>query len=162
MTNPRRNETHNQDDWFWPKVKKTESCWLWQASGVQGYGTVRFNGKKHRAHRVSYLFHFGGLPAGKPCVLHHCDTPACVRPDHLFAGTKKDNTQDMLRKRRARQNPDPTGENNGRAVLDWALVREIRRRYKDGQGGYTTLAREYGVTRGCIRDIVKLKTWIER
>jgi hypothetical protein len=159
MTNPRRNEVHNQDLWFWPKVQKGEGCWLWQASTAQGYGLVQFEGRKQKAHRVSYMLRVGEIPADKPCVLHSCDNPSCVNPDHLFVGTKKDNTQDMLRKGRDRHNPNSAGERNGRAVLVRADVETLRSRYAVGDGSYASLAQEYGVTKGCIRDIVKKRTW---
>lgn len=88
---------------FMAKVLKHENgCWLWQASGIPaGYGTFSVRGKKCRAHRVSYGLFVGPVPAEK-CVLHKCDTPKCVNPEHLFLGTHLDNVRDKIRKGRAR------------------------------------------------------------
>lgn len=90
---------------FWDKVSKTETCWLWTASTLQGgYGGFYFDGKLRKAHRIAYEQTFGAIPAGSgyhgTCVLHRCDNTKCVRPDHLFLGTNHDNVMDMLAKGR--------------------------------------------------------------
>lgn len=91
-------------DRFWEKVNKTETCWLWTASTQGGYGQIGHDIylRPVRAHRVSWELHYGPIPAGLD-VLHKCDNPPCVRPDHLFIGTALDNVQDMLRKERQPQ-----------------------------------------------------------
>lgn len=89
-------------DRFWTKVRKTESCWIWVGSkSRKGYGrigTEKFASAK-LAHRVSWEIHRGEIPTGA-LVLHHCDNPSCVRPDHLFLGSGADNNADMARKGR--------------------------------------------------------------
>jgi len=105
---------------FWAKVKTDGACWLWQGAvtGSQGYG--QFRGKSHHpemAHRVSWELAHGPLPDGK-WVLHRCDVPRCVRPDHLYLGTPWDNAQDSreagrirgVRARDTRGEFDPAGE----------------------------------------------------
>lgn len=95
----------NDSKRFWSKVNKSGDCWLWTASKRnKGYGAFVYvvDGEivQGRAHRFSWELHFGPIPEGL-CVLHKCDTPACVRPSHLFLGSKADNNRDMHEKGRS-------------------------------------------------------------
>jgi len=88
---------------FWSFVNKTDGCWIWTGStNKKGYGQMS-QGKRGlrplHVHRVSWEIHNGQIPDDQ-CVLHRCDNPACVRPDHLFLGTEKENTRDMMSKER--------------------------------------------------------------
>ena len=84
----------------------SNGCWLWQGhcESKAGYGQVSYNGKSVPAHRMFYAELVGPIPQGI-CVLHKCDVPQCVNPEHLFLGTQKDNTQDMISKGRKGVNP---------------------------------------------------------
>lgn len=83
---------------FWAKVKKGPGCWIWQgAQDWRGYG--RFGRPVGFAHRFSFQLHNGKIPAGA-VICHSCDNPSCVRPDHLWAGTRKDNQIDAAHKGR--------------------------------------------------------------
>jgi hypothetical protein len=83
-------------DVFLKHVSKTESCWLWTGGKhINGYGGFR----NKYAHRVSFELFKTKIPKGL-CVLHVCDVRHCVNPEHLWLGTKKDNTQDMIKKKR--------------------------------------------------------------
>lgn len=85
---------------FWEKVKKTESCWLWTgAQKIDGYGTCYYKGTNHQAHRVSWELLRGPIAPGL-FVLHECDNPPCVNPEHLKVGTQKQNMQDCARRGR--------------------------------------------------------------
>lgn len=92
---------------FWSKVNKSsipDECWLWTAATIGGgYGQIMgvVNGKRRPvyAHRVSWEMAFGPIPADL-YVLHRCDVPLCVNPDHLFLGTQGDNLADARAKGR--------------------------------------------------------------
>lgn len=85
---------------FWRRVEKTNGCWLWTGYKKKGYGTFMVKaGRCVRASRFSWELVNGLIPSGL-YVCHKCDTPACVRPDHLFLGTQADNLTDMKRKNR--------------------------------------------------------------
>lgn len=88
------------------RVEKTSSgCWEWTKTRLpKGYGLFRVLNQK-LAHRVSYTI-FHGPIFGELHVLHKCDNPPCVNPDHLFLGTPKDNTKDMIIKGRQALNPN--------------------------------------------------------
>lgn len=95
---------------FWERVQKTDGCWLWTGAqrkpqGKGGWGAYGHfcpkRGVRYFAHRFSWELHFGPIPSGR-MVCHECDNPTCVRPDHLFIGTQKDNMEDAKRKKRVR------------------------------------------------------------
>lgn len=149
---------------FWSKVEKTPSCWLWTATKLTSgfpYGMIGTDGTNKLAHRVSYELAYGGIPEGMN-VLHHCDNPSCVRPDHLFLGTQKENAHDMARKGRRRGGFDTInqdGERNRQAKVTTDMVRAIRRRYAQGDVYQAQLALEYGVSVTTVSQIISRKRW---
>jgi len=93
---------------FWERVLKTDSCWLWlQADGTVAdrYGRLRVGSRSDGTreellmHWYSWELHNGPRTPGLQ-ILHHCDTPPCVRPDHLYEGTVSDNTRDQVERGR--------------------------------------------------------------
>jgi hypothetical protein len=87
-------------DRFWSKVDQSGDCWIWTATrSGKGYGQFGVDGRLVIAHRWAYEAERGSIPPGL-FVCHRCDVPACVRPDHLFLGTAKENSEDMVRKGR--------------------------------------------------------------
>jgi len=130
-------------------------CWNWTLQiDRDGYGRVKYKGKKHGAHRISYLTFKGELIKGM-CICHHCDNPSCVNPDHLYQGTFADNNRDRARRGRSNQ----VGEANNGAKLTNKKVIEIRKKYKTGEYTQQGLADYYGVTQHAIWDIVHFNTW---
>lgn len=84
---------------FWEKVTQGPECWGWTGARTEaGYGMINVGGVATYAHRVSWDIANGD--AGQLYVLHSCDNPSCVRPDHLFLGTHQDNMVDMASKNR--------------------------------------------------------------
>lgn len=145
---------------FWSNVQKTETCWLWTGPQTDDhYGTVWSRALKgrHRAHRFVWYLTYGHLP-GEQVVCHACDTPLCVRPDHLWLGTLSDNSRDMWQKGRAIINPNK-GTANGRAKLTEADVRVIREKYATGTTSLPKLGKEYGVSVPVIHGIVRGTAW---
>jgi len=87
---------------FWGYVEKIAGidCWLWTGTqGRHGYGVFKVRPMMYRAHRIAYELIKGEIPLGLN-VCHKCDTPLCVRPDHLYVGTQKQNIGDSIRARR--------------------------------------------------------------
>ena len=156
---------------FWAKVVKTEQCWLWTgAKRNKGYGAFVYvrDGLivQGRAHRYSWEMHVGPIPAGQ-CVLHACDTPACVRPTHLFLGSKADNNRDMCNKGRHRPGGTKTppseckyerGERHHASKLTASIVRKMRGEHNAGVS-FSRLARRYGVSLVTAFNAVKRRTW---
>lgn len=148
---------HNVAARFWAKVDKSGECWLWTGRKDDGgYGRFTFNGKERLAHRVSYELTHGPIPEGQDIRHLECDTPACVRPDHLKPGSHLQNMQDMYSKGRREA---VRGENHGNAKLTWAEVQEIRQKYQPRIYGCSQLGKEYGVHPALIHRIVKNKAW---
>lgn len=137
-------------------------CWIFMgALNEAGYGIVGTGGRgepNDRAHRILYRHFCGHIPDGI-FVCHTCDVPSCCNPDHLFLGTPKDNTRDMMRKQRNSlppRNPHIVGSAHPGAKLNEKQVEDIRALYLRG---YTQqqLADQYGVVRQSISKIVNRK-----
>lgn len=143
---------------FWDKVDKAGpvpshvhglgNCWIWTgAKDPLGYGFFRESNSKpmSRSHRVSWALSVGDI--GNMLVLHKCDNPSCVRPDHLFLGTNQDNIDDRDRKGRQRC---AVGKRASRVYLTPQQLHEIR----SSALPKAELSRMFGVHKTTIRRII--------
>lgn len=131
-------------DRFWPKVDKSGDCWEWAAARDGcGYGLFRRSDRVKRAHIVSWEMGNGPVPAGME-VCHGCDNPPCVRPDHLFIGTKSANQIDSSRKGRR--------SNQILSVADVEFIRSSRLTRSE-------LAARFGVKPGTIGCVLRREIW---
>jgi hypothetical protein len=135
-------------------------CWLWTgAVGNLGYGVIGLGRRDQgigKAHRVSWQLHRGKIPSGG-FILHKCDQPACVNPDHLFCGSQSENMRDCVAKKRNFV-PDNRGERAAWAKLTAIQVDDIARRAMTGP----EYAAKYGVSRSAIYQIWSGRNWAWR
>lgn len=125
-------------------------CWIWMGSiSRNGYGQIEENGKNLRPHRVSYSLNNGVIPKGN-IIMHACDVPACINPDHLVSGTQKQNMADMVRKRRSL-----FGERAVKSILTEQQVLNIRLSRENN----TALGKKYGVDRTTVGKIKQRINW---
>lgn len=128
-------------------------CWLWLGHlNPYGYGRLGRNRIERQAHRLSFLAHIGPIP-DELKVLHKCDIPSCVNPDHLFLGTDEDNMQDMVTKGR---NVNPSGEDHPMAKLNYKDIQKIR---ENKISTISAIADHFGVSRRAIRFVKTGETW---
>ena len=161
-----RCRTRPLADRFWEKVNRDgpvhrtlgTACWLWTgATNHKGYGQLfeRETRKHLMTHRLSYEMAFGPSPDGR-FVCHRCDTPRCVRPDHLWLGSAADNTADMVAKGRR---VHVVGEGFGYEKLTEQGVRELRSLYAAGAGSFAELAERFRVAKSTARQAINRDTW---
>ena len=144
---------------FWEKVRVTDDCWEWVGCiQGQGYGNFWVAGKYYRAHRLSYQM-FNGLIVDRDVfVCHRCDNPRCVNPEHLFAGSAQDNTNDMMAKGR---NADFSGRSVGVKNNNCFLTEDQARAIKYSKGLITaqSLADRYGISYQAVWRIHQGEAW---
>lgn len=132
-------------------------CWLWTGTtnGKTGYGLMSTGVKgQFYAHRVSYEFYCGPIPAGVQ-ILHKCDNSCCINPDHLYPGTVQDNMRDVRARRRGKGKHDHQGEKHPCVVLTEDDVLAIRASKDTG----IRLAAQYGVCKATISHIKTRRNW---
>lgn len=153
--------TEESDKRFLSRIFKATSCWIWNGTRGPlskrqlGYGIFKSSNKTCQAHRYSYELFLGDIPEGM-IVMHKCDNPLCVNPDHLKLGTQRDNIMDCVHKGR-----NSRGSRAPNAKLTEEQVREIKKRYKPycRIDGGAALEKEYGVSNQVIIDIINGKRW---
>jgi len=153
---PKSSEEIKEKFWSTVDVRDEDDCWEWKglcASCHMPYGRFYFENKTQEAHRVSWKLTKND--PGKLCVLHKCDNPKCVNPNHLFLGTKGDNNRDRNYKGRTNV---PKGEEHKLSKLTDGDVFIIRRLYNESYG-ISEIARRYGVSKSTIWNIIRRNTW---
>lgn len=156
---------------FWAKVNKNgplhpvlkTECWTWTGAKLfgknGGYGLLNARGRRgYLAHRFSFELRHEVILDQKQCVCHHCDNPACVRPTHLFLGTRKENSEDRDKKGRQVVR---RGEEFTHAKLTNEAVLEIRKRYIPfhPKHGARAMGREFGVSKTVVRWVISGRIW---
>lgn len=175
-------EAHRADR-FWSKVDRNGSpqehcpelgpCWIWTAArlpagyglfGIPSRGAIKSPAIMLKAHRYAYELTRGPIPDNL-WVLHRCDNPPCVNPDHLFLGTATDNNRDTKGKGRWRTGSITKPERLRRGVAHYeakltdSMVREIRGRYLAGGVTGVALAKEYGVSNAALYKVLQGRSW---
>jgi hypothetical protein len=140
---------------FWKKVRKTETCWLWiGAKSANGYGTVRFDGKLQKAHRVAWQLRHGPIPSTQQAwehleLIHLCGVRSCVRPDHMGLVPRGFSTVGRPQNvRRSRGRPRKL------TAEQVVAIRELAPTHR-----YTQIAKMFGVTSSTVSSIARGKSW---
>lgn len=187
-------ETRPAIERFWLKVDKSGAvpahcpelgpCWNWTGANMRkGYGSFSVNDVTNYAHRWIYEHETGRKLAD--CLLHKCDNPLCIRPSHMFEGSRADNAHDMDRKGRrvtcpgdrngSRKHPERLkrgaengavkhrermrrGENHATSKLTEDVVRRMRALRAQGHG-QRAVGEMFGVTQACVWAVVHRRTW---
>lgn len=150
---------------LWRRVDKTPGqgpngdCWEWRGYvHPTGYGQLArdADGRNINTNRAAWSVTNGDIPEGL-WVLHTCDNRLCCNPDHLWLGTPKDNTQDMIAKGRRRKATQVVrGEDVDNAKLTEEIVRQMR---AEPPMTFKELGLKYGVSPGTANKVILRQTW---
>lgn len=165
---------------FWSKVDRNGPvpkhrpelgpCWIWvMAKSEKGYGVTSYDHKFTTAHRLSWFFTNGRIDSSE-MVCHHCDTPPCCNPAHLFLGNHKSNAEDMVSKSRQSRGEShaqailpnrPRGEENALHKFTEAQVLEMRRLYAETKTPIQEIADLFNASYGGTEKIVRGISWAQ-
>ena len=158
-----RKSTAEERVRFYGWTVTRSGCWEWNGHrDGRGYGRLRVEGRLQPTHRVAYEIWVGPIPEllgtdfRGTVIMHKCDNPPCINPEHLEPGTQAQNMRDMRTRGRGRY---PSGESAFSSRLTQAQVHEIRDRYP--QQTRAQLARDFGVGWSTVQSIINNRTWRE-
>lgn len=162
---PSKTTQENMNQRFWSKVSKAgpDDCWPWNGANTssdsthgRGHGRIRYMGKLLMAHHMSWMIAGNVLPENK-YLLHTCDNPRCVNPNHLYVGTIQDNTDDM--RQRGREKYASIGEDNPSAKITETIVIQILSLYWIDGYSQQAIADHIGIDQTTISRIIRRDTW---
>lgn len=148
-----RCKNDSEADWFWKRTNKAGKgeCWEWHGGAIRcGYGMMRYEGRSRMATHISWHIKYGVFPTLD--LLHSCDNPPCVNPNHLREGTHAENMREA-----AERNRTARGVRSGRAKLTPDAVRDIRS--KLGTMSERKIAKLHNVSHTVIQYIRVGRTW---
>ncbi len=155
---------NSPEERFWSRVNKDGPirshcpeigpCWLWTGpTDRKGYGRTHLGERSNQgAHQTAWIFTRGAITNGL-WVLHRCDNPPCVNPNHLFLGTSNDNVQDAVEKGR-----NVKGSRHPLAKIEEADVISIRQLGAAGMS-HRQIGLKYGISPSAAGFIIKRKRW---
>lgn len=142
------------DERFEGKVQpdRETGCLIW--IGAKGnvpnsvYGQIRINGRLVSAHRVAYERAYGPIPTGK-VIRHICNRPLCVNPEHLVAGTQKENMNDKVLAGRALGGRGKLTSKDATAIVGMRML------------GFTReeIAKDFNVSMSTVQQVLRHITW---
>jgi|SRR5215475_5298108 len=139
------------------EVRGLNDCWPWMGQRLRsGYGVLSIDGRMQRAHRVMWELEHGSIPDGM-WVLHHCDNPPCVNPNHLWLGTHSDNMRDMKQKGRAGRYRGPHIWRRKFSDNEVEAIRKMR----DEDWTVTAIAKQFDCSISMIHNICSGKQYKE-
>jgi hypothetical protein len=132
-------------------IDPASGCWIWNGStNDNGYGTILLNYNVLLAHRVWYVVHVGPTEHDK-WVLHRCDNPPCVNPDHLYLGTPLQNVLDKMER-----------TPHARTALTFARAQQVRDALLEAKcrGDHGRIAEHFGISKSTLSAIASGKRWV--
>jgi len=142
---------------FWSRIIKFENHWEWMGKvNRKKYGTIRRDGKEWSTHRLMWTMEHGSIPPNLH-ILHKCDMPWCINPEHLYLGSNHQNVMDKVSRGRV---PKSRGVDNGQSILSSNQVEEIRSLYWEQWVYQCEIAKQFNISQSEVSRIVNSKRWL--
>lgn len=145
---------------YFSQVNIETGCHEWigrSTDGRMGYGKLNWRGRAGYAHRFAWELAHGTTIPPRLVVMHQCDNPRCVNPDHLKLGTQLENVADQIVRGRRRV---CRGSAHKLSVLSADDISDIRAKSKNG-ASHAGLGRAYKVSATTVWRIVNHHSYKE-